>query len=138
MPNPFGEADAAAQAASELLFGEEFEVLPRLPGGDYSGHQADSRRPAQRVAGILSAASKTKPLSGSVLGHDPSGPARLAGEPTTLWLSAEAISQLGYAIRQGDAVRCVERQDNPVYTVARAFSSGMGDVTLELAGESQT
>jgi hypothetical protein len=137
MANPFEAADAAAQAASEVCFGETFEVLARLPSGDYSGRQADMSRPVRSVAGILSMASSEKPLSGAVLGHDPTGPASIAGVPTSLWLSAAAATLLGYAIRKGDAVRCTGRSGTPVYTVSRVYKSDMGDITLDLAGEQQ-
>lgn len=135
MANPFVAADAAAQAASETCFGETFEVLAHLPGGDYSGRQADTSRPARSVTGVLSVSSNEKPLSGAVLGHNPVGPARIAGVPAALWLSTAAVALLGYAIRKGDAVRCAGRLGTPVYTVTRVYQSDMGDITLELAAE---
>ena len=62
MASVFDAADAAAQAATEACFGNQFEVTPRLPGGDFSGRQPDGSRPVRTVTGVLSVTANAKPI----------------------------------------------------------------------------
>jgi hypothetical protein len=136
MGNPFAVADAASQSALLEHFGEEVLIKPRLPGGDFTGKRPDPARPERRVAGLLSSATGSRPISGSVLGHDPRGAGQIAVQPTSLWLSAETVQSLGFDIVTGDAVVCVERS-NAAYSVVRPYPGDMGDLDLILAGEDQ-
>ncbi len=137
MANPFVEADALNQAAMDYCYGEEVLVEPRLPGGDYSGKAADPSRPAQSVRGVLSAEEHSLRINGHVIGHGSFEATKIATEPTTFWMTAEAYAGLGYDIGDGDAIRCTSRAGLPLYTIVRRYPSDMGDVAFELAGENQ-
>lgn len=137
MENPFAEADALNQAAMVDHYGEEVLIEPRLPGGDYSGKAPDASRPAQRVRGVVSAEEKSLRINGAVIGHGSFEATKIATEPTTFWMTAEACAGLGYDIGDGDAVRCIKRSGSPLYTIVRRYPSDMGDVAFVLAGENQ-
>jgi len=137
MENPFVEADALCQAVMTEHFGEEVMVEPRQPGGDYSGKTPDTSRPAQRVRGVVSAEEKSLRINGSVIGHGSFEATKIATEPTTFWMTAEAYAGLGYDIGNGDVVRCISRAGQPLYTIVRRYPSDMGDVAFVLAGENQ-
>jgi hypothetical protein len=137
MENPFVEADALNQAAIAAHYGEEVMVEPRMLGGDYSGKVPDPSRPARRVRGVVSAQEGALRINGSVIGHGSFEATKIATEPTTFWLPAEAYAGLGYDVGDGDAIRCIKRAGSPLYTIVRRYPSDMGDVSFLLAGENQ-
>jgi hypothetical protein len=135
MANLFAEADALCQAACRDHYGEEVMIEPRQPGGDYSGRQPDNARPAQRAFGVVSADERSMRITGSVIGHGSYGGTKIATEPSTFWMPADGYAALGYTLRNGDAIRCLERDGKPVFTITRPYVSDMGDPAFEIAVE---
>ena len=97
MSSPFDAAMAAADAVQNVVYGELVEIRPRseVPR---RGQAADVHREAKTVTGVFTLVGDEVPLEGSRRGSDGRGATVFAVGDATLWLSKEALGELGYQV----------------------------------------
>lgn len=134
MSSPFDAAMAAADAVQNAVYGEPVEIRPRTEA-PRRGQASDTMREAKTVTGVFTLVGDEVPLEGSRRGSDGRGATVFAVGDATLWLSKEALGELGYRPRKGDALIFPDRNADERWTVVRPDPSDIGDAKLRIVRE---
>lgn len=131
MATMFDAFDAKLQSAVNKAFGEAIRIIPQTRG-QYGGPLADTARPPADVRAVFSTAPVAETMAGQRTGSELNGTTMFAHSSAEVWLDAETVAGLGYALRKGDAVQLLDRPGQPVYEISRPAPTDRGDVALLL------
>lgn len=118
-----------ADAAIEKYFGEPVRIEPRV-AVRYGDPAADPDREARTVRGVFTKAPEVVPL-----GEGFRGGTRLSTEESRLWLSAAAITSLGWQPRAHDLAVFPQRSDARYEITVAGAPTDLGDMALTLSEE---
>lgn len=136
MGSPFDAAMSAADAVISGTFGEAILVTPRRSAdGELKAQSADPDRAPTTVEGVFTLNGAADRLGGTRQGTELQGMSTVAVAAASVWFSADALDEIGYALQAGDLVTLTERPGRPTYAIAKRSPTDLDDSTFPLTRE---
>lgn len=129
--NPFDRLDALISESVLSRFGIPVRIIPHLPSR-YGAAVQDPARPSVEVTGIYSSGPAVVGIGGEVRAGASTGPTRIAGQSTVLWLSPATVRAIPYYLKADDRVEFIDRPAPNRWKVSAFRPTDTGDLELSL------
>lgn len=129
--NPFDRLDALMSESVLSRFGIPVRIIPHLTSR-YGASGPDPARPVVEVTGIYSSGPAVEGIGGQMRAGASTGPMRIAGQSTVLWLSPLTVEAIPYYLRVDDRVEFVGRPSPNRWKISSFGPTDTGDLEIGL------
>lgn len=128
--------DRLAGRAVDSALGGRISVAPWTSGDVYGEPGPDPTRPPMVITGHFAPDPGVSDVRGQVMGAEPVGGSRFSVMGfTTIVLTEGQYARLGYQIRKGDRLQCLDEPGAPTFSAIKAPHRQGNDVEIYVASE---